>query len=61
MVHEDAGAIREVLQRVYAHRGTPVYAAEDEPLVCDDRADELVVAREHGEDVWNQVGYFVVA
>lgn len=59
-VDQDAGAVSKVLQRVNAHRGALVDAAEDQPLVCYDRADELRVVREHGEDVRDQMSHFVV-
>lgn len=61
VVHQDLGAVREVLQGVHAHRGALVHAAEDEPLVGDDGADELLVLGERGEDVGDQVSDFVVA
>lgn len=60
-VYQYIGAIRKVLQSVYAHRGAFVYAAEDEPLVCDDSADELAVFRKHREDVRDQVGNLIVS
>lgn len=61
VVNQHLGAICKVLQRVHAHGGTLGDAAEDESLVGDDRADELLVVCERGEDVGNQVGNRVIA
>lgn len=56
VVDQDLGAVRKVLERVHPHRGLLVHAAQDEPLVGDDGADELLVAGEDGEDVGDEVG-----
>lgn len=60
-VDQYLGAICEVLQRVHSHRGAPVDAAEDEPLVGNDGADEPLVARQQREDVGDEVRDSVLA
>lgn len=61
VVHQDLGAVRKVLERVHPHRGLLVHAAQDEPLVSDDGANELLVTGEHGEDVGDEVGHPLLA
>lgn len=61
VVHQDLGAVRKVLERVHPHCRALVHAAQDEPLVGDDGADELLVAGEHREDVRDEVGDPVLA